>query len=260
MSIEDRGDDREDVLFRARVGYGEAADAASGSPADGPASPDEGRGGGDLAAEQPMPPGPGSHFRSADPLDTEDADEGSPEAPLIAGEEAGPAEASPGAWAARHAGAAVALGTLIALVVIAGGFALGALVVTGRADAQVAALADERRAQEDRAGSDLPALDIRFGSLSREAYPSITADLTMRSRDGSPLPALSAEQVSVVETDASGAEVAAGVTGFSFDPAGGGCQLTYTADTAQLGSERTVRVSLSEQSGHRGSAQMSYRV
>lgn len=260
MAIEERGDDREDALFRARVGYGDTVDGAAGPHADDSAPLVEGRVLGDLTSDQTLQAGPGSHFRGTGPLDLEDPDGGSPEMPLTDGEEADPTATSSGAWTSRHAGAAVALGTLVALIVIAVGFALGALVVTGRADAQVAAMADERRAQEDLVESDLPGLDIRFGSLSRDAYPSITAHLSMRTRDGSPLPALSAEQVSVVETDASGAEVVAGVTGFAFDPTGGGCQLTYTADTVQLGSERTVRVSLSEQSGYRGSAQMSYRV
>ena len=50
------------------------------------------------------------------------------------------------------------------------------------------------------------------------------------------------------------------LAGFTFDPASGACQMSYTADTAQLSGSRTVKVSLSPESGYRGGASMSYRI
>ena len=82
----------------------------------------------------------------------------------------------------------------------------------------------------------------------------------MYSSDGSPLPALTAEQFTLVEVDGNGAEASVGITGLTFDPASGACQLTYNADTATLGGDRTVRVNLTEESGYQGGASMSYRV
>ena len=61
-------------------------------------------------------------------------------------------------------------------------------------------------------------------------------------------------------TLALGSNATVGLAGFTFDPASGACQMSYTADTAQLTGSRTVKVSLSPESGYRGGASMSYRI
>lgn len=163
-------------------------------------------------------------------------------------------------WCRGHAGASVAIGTCVALAVIAGGFAIGANVLISHIDADFEARAEERLAQEKKEEEILPRIGMRFTSFSRSGFPAISASLTMYSSDGSSLPALTAEQFTLVEVDGKGAEASVGITGLTFDPASGACQLTYNADTATLGGDRTVRINLTEESGYQGGASMSYRV
>lgn len=164
-------------------------------------------------------------------------------------------------WCGGHAGASVAIGTCVALAVIAGGFAIGANVLISHIDADFEARAEERLAQEKKEEEEiLPRIGMRFTSFSHSGFPAISASLTMYSSDGSPLPALTAEQFTLVEVDGNGAEASVGITGLTFDPASGACQLTYNADTATLGGDRTVRINLTEESGYQGGASMSYRV
>ena len=165
------------------------------------------------------------------------------------------------AWCRGHAGASVAIGTCVALAIIAGGFAIGANVLISHIDADFEARAEERLAQEKKEEEEmLPRIGMRFTSFSHSGFPAISANLTMYSSDGSPLPALTAEHFTLVEVDENGAEASVGITGLTFDPASGACQLTYNADRATLGGDRTVRINLTEESGYQGGASMSYRV
>lgn len=162
-------------------------------------------------------------------------------------------------WGSAHQGCAVALGTFVALVVIAGGFALGAMAVVAGVDADVAARAEER-IQSEKADADmsLPRLNMRFTSLADEAFPTVTANLAFSTSDGSALPALTADAVHLTETDETGESSEPAITGFTFDPATGACQITYVADAETLGEDRTLSVSLAGESGYRGSASMGY--
>lgn len=164
-------------------------------------------------------------------------------------------------WCRGHAGASVAIGTCVALAIIACGFAIGANLLISHIDADFEARAEERLAQEKKEEEEiLPRIGMRFTSFSHAGFPAISANLTMYSSDGSPLPALTAEHFTLVEVDGNGAEASVDITGLSFDPASGACQLTYNADTATLGGDRTVRINLTEESGYQGGASMSYRV
>lgn len=164
-------------------------------------------------------------------------------------------------WCRGHAGASVAIGTCVALAIIACGFAIGANLLISHIDADFEARAEERLAQEKKEEEEiLPRIGMRFTSFSHAGFPAISANLTMYSSDGSPLPALTTEHFTLVEVDGDGAEASVGITGLTFDPASGACQLTYNADTATLGGDRTVRINLTEESGYQGGASMSYRV
>ncbi len=163
-------------------------------------------------------------------------------------------------WTHRHVGVSVLIGCVAASLVVAGGFALAAQGLMAQVDADVEARAAERLEQEGAVDPLLPYIDMRFTSFSRAGFPTVSAGLQFSMPDGSPLPGLAPEQFSLVEVDDQGTEVPVGLAGFTFDPASGACQMSYTADTAQLTGSRTVKVSLSPESGYRGGASMSYRI
>lgn len=221
------------------------------------------------------------------PSDAEDAEEGAPaasraddmfseDAPLTevaagdvpeggAGETGAAASAAAAFrraadWTHRHVGVSVLIGCVAASLVVAGGFALAAQGLMAQVDADVEARAAERLEQEGAVDPLLPYIDMRFTSFSRAGFPTVSAGLQFSMPDGSPLPGLAPEQFSLVEVDDQGTEVPVGLAGFTFDPASGACQMSYTADTAQLTGSRTVKVSLSPESGYRGGASMSYRI
>ncbi len=162
-------------------------------------------------------------------------------------------------WCSGHQGASVAIGTCVALVIITGGFAIGASAVVAHIDADIAARAEERLADEERGRTEqLPRISMQFLSLSDGSFPEVSANLALSMPDGSPLPELSTDSVSVVERDAEDGEADVAISGFTFDPSTGSCQLVYSANTDTVAADRTVRIDLKKSSGYSGGASMSY--
>lgn len=162
-------------------------------------------------------------------------------------------------WCSGHQGASVAIGTCVALAIIAGGFAIGASAVVAHIDAGIAARAEERLADEQGGkAKQLPRITMRFLSLSDGSFPEVSANLALSMPDGSPLPELSADSVLVVERDAEDGEAEVPISNFAFDPSTGSCQLVYSANTDAVAADRTVHVDLKKASGYAGGASMSY--
>ena len=162
-------------------------------------------------------------------------------------------------WCVSHAGASVALGALIGLLIAVGILAVGATVVVSQVDAGIAARSAERLERATNSdSSQLPRIAMRFVSLSDGAFPEVSAHLVLSMPDDSPLPALSGDHLSVTEFDEEGGDAEATLTAFTLDSSSGSCQIVFAANSETVAADRTVRIDLRDSSGYSGGASMAY--
>ncbi len=161
-------------------------------------------------------------------------------------------------WCLAHQGVTFALIMVIVIVAAIIGFAIALNRIFETADAQARGDADVTSASTTVIDSSLTRLEMRIIALSDTDFPSVSVDFALARDDGDDLPALDADDFTLTERDADGAEEAVTIDRVTFDEQTGTGAITYTAPEDALGSERTLSVALSEESGYRGSASCTY--
>lgn len=162
-------------------------------------------------------------------------------------------------WGLEHQGAAFALGAVAVVCVAALGFFLAFGAITAGADARAREAGAADDAPTETVDTSLPAVNVRFSSLSADAFPTVTVDLVLSRDDGQPMDPLTSSDFVLTEHDDDDNEADASITAFSFDTATGAGSLTYTANEDDLDLERTLDVSFNADAGIRGGGSLTYR-